>query len=264
MQRAEIVEKIGQAKSRGGNTPFFRPAREAEILRRLVKRTRGRLPAYAVARVWREMVAAYSAMQGPFNVVVHAPEKSVGYWDLARDHYGACTKMSLHRQANRVISQVVDGTASVGVLEIPQDDDENPWWRHLLSVGDHMPRVVARLPFVDDIRGRFENLAALAIAQAEQEETGDDVSLIAVEINANLSRAKLTGALVASGLPANIIAAWRDRNDRESRFLLVEISDFLAPKDLRLAKLEEDMKGEISRLVPLGGYAVPLGQVDKK
>ena len=203
-------------------------------------------------------------MQGPFTVVVHAPEKSVGYWDLARDHYGACTKMSLHRQANRVISQVVDGSATVGVLEIPQDDDTNPWWRHLLSVGDHMPRVVARLPFIDDSRGRFENLAALAIAQAEQEKTGDDVSLIAVEINANVSRAKLTDALVDSGLPANIIAVWQDRANRESRVFLVEIADFSAPGDPRLGRFEKVMKAENIRLVPLGGYAVPLGQVDNK
>ena len=59
MKRAEIVEEIGHLKTRGGNTRFFRPAREAEIVRRIVKRTKGRLPAYAVARVWREMVAAY-------------------------------------------------------------------------------------------------------------------------------------------------------------------------------------------------------------
>ncbi len=264
MKRAEIVEEIGQAKSRGGNAPFFRPAREAEIVRRLVKRTKGRLPAYAVARVWREMVSAYSAIQGPFNVVVHAPEKSVGYWDLARDHYGACTKMSLHRQANRVISQVFDESTTVGVLELPQDDDTNPWWRHLLSDGEHMPRVVAKLPFIDDSRGRFENLGALAIAQAAQEKTGDDVSLIAVEVDANLSRAKLTDGLVASGLPANIIAVWQDPASRASRVCLVEIADFVAPKNSRLERFKKGMEAEISRLVPLGGYAVPLGQVDNK
>ncbi len=264
MNRAEIVEKIGQAKSRGGRVAIFRPAREAEILRRLVKRHKGAMPISAVVRVWREMVAAFLAIQGPFSVAVQAPEKSVGYWDLARDHYGSCTRMSLHGPANRVIQRVVDRTATVGVLVAPQDDDRDPWWRHLPMIGEHMPRVVARLPFVDNSNGRFENLSALAIAQVDQEKTGDDASLIVVDASAEYSRAKLSERIIGSGLPANIIAVWQDKREPGSRLHLVEIADFVGDNDVRLARFEEKMGEHCKRVVRLGGYAVPLGQTDAK
>ncbi|MCH9020463.1 MAG: chorismate mutase, partial [Proteobacteria bacterium] len=97
MRRTEVVERIGALKNQTESDVFIRPAREAEIMRRLIDRHRGRFPASVVVRLWREVLAATSRLQGPFSVAVHAPEKSVGYWDLARDHFGSGTKMTLHR-----------------------------------------------------------------------------------------------------------------------------------------------------------------------
>jgi chorismate mutase / prephenate dehydratase len=58
MRRAQIVVEIGTAKGTG---PMVRPGREAEILRRLVKRNR-LLPATALVRIWREMIVAMTSL----------------------------------------------------------------------------------------------------------------------------------------------------------------------------------------------------------
>ena len=264
MRRTEFVEKIGEKKSRAvhGPTLFIRPAREVAILRRLVKRHQGRFPAQVVVRIWREMVAATSRLQAPFSIAVQAPEKSVGYWDLARDQYGSCTPMSLHRVANLVIRAVIDGTATMGVLSLPQDGDPDPWWRTLLAVGDKMPHIVARLPFIENSVGRFENLSALAIAQMGQEKTGDDVSIIVAEATPEFSRASLTEAFTAHGLPANSVAVWDDSNAPAVRLHLIEIADFAERGDPRLAAVQAETGGQISRITQLGGYAAPLGSLD--
>ncbi len=266
MRRTEFVERIGETKSRAANADaprlYIRPAREVAILRRLVKRHEGRFPTPVVVRIWREMVAATSRLQAPLSVAVQAPEKSVGYWDLARDQYGSCTPMTLHRVANLVIRAVIDGTATVGVLSLPQDGDPDPWWRMLLSADKRMPRIVARLPFIDNKVGRFEDLRALAIAQMDQEKTGDDVSLVAAEADPEFSRASLTEAFTAAGLPANSIAVWDDGQSPAVRLHLVEISDFVERDDPRLAAVLSATGGQISRITPLGGYATPLGLVD--
>ncbi len=260
MRRTEVAERIGALKNQTESDVFIRPAREADIMRRLIRRHRGRFPASVVVRLWREMMAATSRLQGPFTVAVHAPEKSVGYWDLARDHYGSSTHMTLHRLAKRVVRAVVDGTATVGVLPFPEDDDEDPWWPGLIATGERMPRVIAQLPFIDNDDRRFDPLSALAIAQTDQGKTGNDVSLVAVEANAEISRASLKQAFVSANFPANDIAVWRESDTAEARFHLIEVADYVAPDDPRLDAVAADTGDQIIRIIGLGGYAVPLGR----
>ncbi|MFQ5784592.1 MAG: chorismate mutase [Alphaproteobacteria bacterium] len=262
MRRAGIVEKISEVKNRESAGAYMRPAREVTILRRLIDRHSGRFPATVVVRIWREMVAATTRLQGDLTVAVNAPEKSVGYWDLARDHYGSGTAMTLHRLAGPVIRAVVDGAATVGVLPLPREGDDDPWWRMLIAGGERMPRIVSRLPFIENGRGRFENLAALAIARIDYERTGDDISLVAVEVDAELSRARVRDAFVAGGLAADAIAAWQDRENPQSRMHLMEIADYVDAGDPRLAAVETGFGERVVRMVALGGYAVPLGRPD--
>ena len=259
IRRVEIVEAIGALKNASPGELYIRPAREARILRRLVGRHKGRFPAPVVVRIWREMLAATSRLQGPFSVAVHAPEKSVGYWDMARDQYGSATQTTLHRTANPVIGAVADGTVTIGVLPEPRDGDDDPWWPKLLTAGAAAPRVIARLPFIDYDDGRFEELGALAIALADQEPSGDDVSLVAVEASAGLSRTSLGEAFAAGGLPASDIATWSEDKAAENQFHLVAFADFVGPGDARLAAAVDRLGEQITRIIGLGGYAAPIG-----
>ncbi len=262
MRRTSVVERIGAVKDRQATRVYIRPAREAMILRRLVERHRGRLPASVVVRICREIVAATTLLQGPFSVAVHAPDGSVDYWDLARDHYGSCTQMTLHSTAKSVIRAVVDGAATVAVLPLPEDGDPEPWWRLLVGAGERTPRIVARLPFIDGGAGRLARDGALAIAQLEHEETGSDLSLVAVEASAELSRGRLRKAFNDARMPAKHVAAWQDKDNRESRLHLFEIGDFVGPDDARAAVVMARMGDQVGRVIRLGGYALPLGRQD--
>ena len=262
IRRTTVVEKIRDVKDGGPEGAAMRPAREVAILRRLVSRHHGLFPTQAVVRIWREMVAALTRLQGPFSVAVHAPEKSVGYWDLARNHYGSGTSMSLHRNANRVISAVAEGTATLGVLTVPQNGESEPWWPQLLAPGEHTPRIIARLPFIENEAGRFENLGALTIARIAREPTGRDVTLFAVEVSDELSRSALTDGLVAAGLPAADIATWQDPSAPGSRLHLIRIGEYVADDDPRVTQGTARLGEVLVRVAPLGGYAVPLDDPD--
>jgi len=260
MKRATVVEEVGRAKQRAGDgaVPAIRPAREAAILRRLIHRHGGTFPAAVLVRMWREMLAGTTRMQGPFAIAVHAPEKSVGYWDLARDHYGSCTPMTLHRSARLVLREVTGGRAVIGVLAMPADGEPDPWWRHLVAEQPHVPRVVAALPFYDGGDGRFEKLRALAIARLPHEPSGDDATLLVLESDAELSRGRLREAFAKAELPATDIAAWTDPDAPANRLHLVEVATYLAAGDPRLATVQADLGRAAHRILGLGGYARPL------
>ncbi len=259
MRRAAIVEQIRAAKTagtQGGNRQpglFMRPGREADVLRRLLARHRGTLPAFVVARIWRELISAFCSMQTPFRVAVHAPTKSVGYWDMARNHYGSGVAMSLHTSAQRVLQMVSDGGA-IGILTYPQDGESEPWWP-AIALGGSL-KVIARLPFYESLDSRYEELASLVVApfSAPVDETG--ITLAALSLQEELSRDRLSGMLGELGYDAHIAAS--HDGDEETLFLL-EIRGPVEAEEPAVLSLLEALADIGARYIPLGGYAAPIG-----
>ena len=254
MRRAEIVERV--ARTKDGERVFMRPAREAEILRRLAARHKGRFPVPVVMRVWRELLAGFTQIQGPFAVAVHAPEHSSDLWDVARDHYGSTTPITAVSAPVAAVRSVIDGTATVAVVPWPDDRDSDPWWRALLSDDPKSPSVIARLPFVAPARG--DDWGGLAVAQVPHEPTGDDHTLIAVELTEPLSRGRLKEALEGSGLPP--VAFWScGPNEQQATPLhLIEVGGFIAPSDGQLNRLSERLGQDGLRVKAIGGFAMPV------
>jgi chorismate mutase len=252
MDRAQIVSLVAASK-KDGNQPAFQPAREAQIIRRLVGRHRGALPVATLVRMWREMLAATVRLQSPFSVAVFAPADRPGFWDLARDHYGSNTPMSAYDTVDQVIRAVADGTGSVGVLPLPQAGEPDPWWPRLLSTADDGPRVAARLPF--GARGSARTATdALAIGCGGQQESGLDRTLLGAECSAAIGRPRISELLSTVGLVCTFLAC----SDSSKAVYLLEVEGVVPISDRRLDAFRSELGAALDRLLPLGGYAVPL------
>lgn len=256
MERAEMVDAIGAAKRVDG-APVLRPGREAAILRRLMARHRGRFPKAAVLRIWREVVAAHTALQGPFAVAVHIAPGELGFWDLARDHWGSQCSMTPFGSVAQVIRAVTEGQATVGVLPMPQDGESDPWWPQIASEDAATPRIVARLPFGPRGNARAEPGDALAIAKLPIEETGADRSFLIIETRGDVSRTRLISALGQAGLPCTLFAGHAPRSQA-----LAEVEGLVTKNDPRVSRLLELLGDAIAWVVPIGGYAAPLAAAE--
>ena len=260
VERAEIVAKVAASKTRvalsakGGDPAFYQPAREAQILRRLAGRHRGMLPFAPVVRIWRELLAATVRLETPFAVAVFDPAGAGSLWDLARDQYGSQTPMTPYRSQDEVIRAVAEDRAAVGILPLPQEGEADPWWPELMSLDENGPRVVARLPF--GARGNARGEAdALAIGRGAPQESGADRTVVAIEAAAGVDRARLRGCLAESNLACTSFAAWEHG---EVAVNLVELDGFVPLADPRLACFIRKLGAALHRLLPIGGYALPL------
>ncbi len=253
MQRAGVVAEVAAAKRKDG-LPAEVPAREAEILRGLVKRHSGRFPAASLVRLWREMVGAAITMQTEFSVAVAENEADPGIWDLARDHYGAAVPMTAYRSSTEVMRALGENRASAGVVPVPGDGVEDAWWRTLASAGPG-PRVTARLPFGGrgNARGTRE---AFVLSNAPVEPEKAERSLYAIEVAGEVSRGGLATMLSNAGLPATLLAMARVGGGATAG--LVEIDEGVAPEDARLQNLTPPGGESRARVSALGFYARPL------
>jgi chorismate mutase-like protein len=254
IERAQIVAQVAASK-RGGEVGFYQPGREAQILRRLAARHHGALPVATVVRIWREMLAATVRLETPFAVAVFAPADAQGFWDLARDHYGSYAPMSAYRSSGQVIRAVTEGRAAVGILPMPEEGEADPWWRHLASQDDKAPRVIARLPFGTRGNARSGGSDALVIGCGAQQETGADRTLFIAESAVDISRARLLGLLSSAALNCTFLASSEHAG---GIFNLVEIDGFVPLSDPRITRFHTQLDAARYRLLPFGGYALPL------
>jgi chorismate mutase / prephenate dehydratase len=260
IERSAIVSQIGVLKAdRANHRLAVRPAREAVILRRLAELADGRFPRAVLVRMWRELLAATTRLQTPLSVAVHAARQH-GFrtWDLARDHFGSITPTVRVDSASQALRSVSDGSATVAVVPLPNDED--PWWLALISDHHDRVRVFARLPFVAG-GGEGEDASALALGRLEPEPSGDDLTLLAIEAGTGVSRGRLRDLLQGAGLEPSWLAAWRC-SDPPQAVHLVEIGSFVFQGDERVAEVLNAARGEVLRIVSVGGYPRPLPSDD--
>ena len=254
IERLEVVARVAAQKRNGTVSPYV-PAREAEMLRRLIARQGDAFPAGTLVRIWRELLGATTRAQGPFAVGAYAPLESPGVWDLARDHYSSHAPLTAYHTTFQVIRAVAERSVAVGVLPMPQDGDSDPWWRHLLSLDAEAPRVVARLPFGPRGNARSDNGDALVIGFGAQQPSGQDRTLLVTENAVQISRGRMVAAFSAIGLTCTFMVSCEHA---EAANTLIEIDGFVPLDDARLKALRDRLGGDLYRLMAVGGYAVPL------
>lgn len=264
MRRAELAIAVSRHPDRAtgeGGIPLSRPARKAEILRRIVGRHRGELPLRSVVRIWCEILAAAPGERGTVHVC--AGEESVLYRDLARTYFGSLMPMVSHNSATAVVQACYDQIEAIGVVPLADSGEEGAdWWTHLAPAGHPGPRVVARLPFVDNDGGDQPFPPAFAVGAIEQEPTGDDTTLLSIETEGEVSRTRLQTLLHQTGFDAGILAGGAP--GRGTNHLLAANKGFVDPKDPRLDAFVAKMSDTVLRLAPVGGYANPFdGKAEK-
>ena len=230
------------------------PAREAAILRRLISRHQGALAPRVIARIWREMIAASLRVQTSFHLHVFADNHS-HFIDLAHAHFGSFTPVRTHTRPSLVVHACAEEPDSIGVVPLPQIEEAGPaWWAQLAPAGEKGPRIVAKLPFV---ASEGDN-SSWAVAAIEQEPSGDDTTLLLIEIAPSVSRTRLKLLLKGAGLDARLVAAGRLMDKKVPDELLLEISGFVGASDPRLAVLMDTAGDIIGRVAPIGGFANPV------
>ena len=241
IERAGVVEHV----ARSGKPSAFRPGREASIIRRLVARHTGHLPRQTLFRIWREMLAGTTSMQAPMVIAVCDPSPGAAMTQLAREHFGALTPLRAFGSAAQALTDVASGTAAVAVLPLPSESDSprDAWWTGLPA---HEPRlhVIARLPFWATRPDGTPAAQALVVGAAFPDASEQDRSLLVLELDADVSRARLAQDLAAAGLAPDTMVVMRP-------YVLVEVVGLVADDDPRLGQLPY-------RTTALGGYAVPV------
>jgi chorismate mutase len=168
LRRFDLGYSVADAKRNLPPAPNMRPAREAEILRRLAARWRGPAPVSTLAAIWRHIISTVLGLQGPFTVHLTNEDRETTP-PLAANHFSAGAQFHEHPTYERALAAAAADLQSVAILALPKGNPPSPWWSGLTQ---GPLRIVAKLPFLDP-----SPMSAFVVARQEPTPSNDDVSV---------------------------------------------------------------------------------------
>jgi chorismate mutase / prephenate dehydratase len=288
-ERARLAQQVGVSKTGGGRTvDFYRPEREAQVLRMARERNRGPLRDEEVLRLFREIMSACLAQQEPLKVAFLGPEGTFTQSALLI-HFGHSVRALPLSSIDEVFHEVEAGSADFGV--VPIENSTEGTVNHTLDRFLTSPLKICgevELRIRHHLMGTMGALARVlrvcshpqSLAQCRQwlDEHLPGIEQVAVSSNAEGARrardeqgsAAIAGETAAEVYGLKVLAAEiEDRADNTTRFLVLGRKLFSASGADRTTLLvsvgHTDAPGALHRLLePLARHRVSLTRIESR
>jgi chorismate mutase/prephenate dehydratase len=117
-ERAACAVQVADVKHEAGGEPvFYRPEREAQVLRRVRDRNQGPLSDDEMVRLFREIMSACLALEQPLRIAYLGPEGTYTQ-EAAFKHFGHSVSLSPLGAIDEVFREVEAGSSDFGVVPV--------------------------------------------------------------------------------------------------------------------------------------------------
>ena len=288
-ERARLAQRAGISKHQDGHTvDFYRPEREAEVLRRALERNPGPLRNEEILRLFREIMSACLAQEEPLKVAFLGPEGTFTQQAVFR-HFGHSVRALALPTVDEVFQEVEAGNADFGIVAIENSSEgtiTNTLDRFLTSPLHICGEVELRIHHC--LMGKMDALTrvlrvcshsqGLAQCRGWLDEHLPEAERAAVASNAEGARrardeqgtAAIAGETAAEVYGLNILVREiEDRADNATRFLVLG-RKLLRPSGadrttLLLSIGDTRSPGALHRLLePLARYGISMSRIESR
>ena len=293
-ERARLAREVGVSKSRQGRlVDFYRPEREAQVLRMALERNAkargsGALRDDEVVRLFREIMSACLAQEEPLKIGFLGPEGTFSQAAVYK-HFGHSARALALGSIDEVFHEVEAGNADFGVVPIENSTEGSV--NHTLDRFLSSPLRICgevELRIRQNLMGRMRSIADVkrvcshpqSLAQCREwlNEHLPDAERVPASSNAEAARrardergtAAIAGLTAAEVYGLEVLASdIEDRPDNTTRFLVVGKRSFgPSGKDrttLLVSTGHTEAPGALHRLLePLARNRVSLTRIESR
>lgn len=253
-ERARCAQRVAEVKTSAQanqEVVFYRPEREAQVLRRVMERNEGPLSGEEMARLFREIMSACLALEKPMHIAFLGPQGTYTQ-AAALKHFGHSVVSVPLAAIDEVFREVESGSAHYGVVPVENSTEgminhtldmfvNSPLkicgevklriHHHLLSDGDTDPSKIEKI---------YSHQQSLAQCRKWLDSHWRKVERVAVSSNAEAARRvknEPNAAAIAGDMAAELYGLVKiarnieDQPDNTTRFLIIGRDDVPASGD---------------------------------
>jgi chorismate mutase/prephenate dehydratase len=288
-ERAKLAQLVGISKNAEGRTvDFYRPEREAQVLRMALERNTGPLRNEEVVRLFREIMSACLAQQEPLKVAFLGPEGTFTQQAVLK-HFGHSVRSLPLPSVDEVFHEVESGSVDFGVVAIENSTEGmviNTLDRFLNSsvkiCGEIELRIhhslMGRMASLREVQRVCSHQQALAQCRSWLDENLPDAERMPVTSNAEGARrardekgtAAIAGETAAAVYGLELLAKEiEDRADNTTRFFVLGRKLFAPSGQDRTTLLisvgKTDSPGAlVSLLEPFANHGISMTRIESR
>ncbi|HEY7638566.1 MAG TPA: prephenate dehydratase [Steroidobacteraceae bacterium] len=289
-ERAKFAQQVGKSKRSAGlsTADFYKPEREAQVLRQALERNQGPLRNEEIARLFREIMSACLAQQEPLKVAFLGPEGTFSQQAVLK-HFGHSVRALPLTSIGEVFEEVQAGHADFGIVPIENSTEgtvNNTLDMFLTSPLKICGEVELRIH--QHVMGRMHGLEKIvrvcshqqSLAQCRQwlDEYLPNAERVPVSSNAEAARrardedgtAAIAGQAAAEVYGLNVIVPEiEDAPDNTTRFLVIGRKLFSASGNDKTTLLvsagDTQSPGALHRLLgPLAQHGISMTRIESR
>jgi len=285
-KRAKCAQAVAEAKSENGDKQFYRPEREAEVLRQVKARNKGPLSDETISRLFREIMSACLALESPLKIAFLGPAGTFTQ-EAALKHFGQSVDTVPLAAIDEVFREVESGGVNFGVVPVENSTEgiinhtldsflQSPLkicgevelrihhhllaksgdWQVAEKVVSHQQSLAQCREWLDANFGDIERVAVSSNAEAARIAT-ETPGVLAI---AGESAAKIYGLQI-------VVRNIEDRPDNTTRFLVIgDIETAPTGKDrTSLLFVCKNQPGALHKLLaPLARHGVNMTRIESR
>ena len=116
-ERARCAQQVAEVKEDQGDKAYYKPEREAQVLRRVMEKNQGPLGNEDLARLFRQIMSACLALEQPVKVAYLGPEGTFTQ-EAALKHFGDSALSVPQSAIDEVFREVLSGSCDYGVVPV--------------------------------------------------------------------------------------------------------------------------------------------------
>jgi chorismate mutase/prephenate dehydratase len=287
--RAKCAQQVAITKSHGeGTVEFYRPEREAQVLRSVVERNEGPLSDEEMVRLFREIMSACLAQEEPLKIGYLGPEGTFTQ-SAVFQHFGHSVQALPLLTIDEVFHEVEAANADFGIVPIENSTEGSV--NHTLDmflgsplkicgeiemrIRQHLLGNMKELAKIERVCAHSQSLAQCRawlreyLPHAQQEPVSSNAE------GARRARDEAGTAAIAGEAAAEVyslermVADIEDRPDNTTRFLVIGRKLFPSSGDdktsLLLSTSDTDDSGALFKLLqPLANHDVNMTRIESR
>lgn len=286
-QRADAAMEVARIKlASNPNAVFYRPEREAQVLRMVKERNEGPLGDEEVARLFREIMSACLALERPLNIAFLGPEGTFTQ-AAALKHFGHSVRTAPMGSISDVFQEVESSGCDYGV--VPVENSTEGVVNHTLDMflksqlkicGEVSLRINHNLlgkgQALESLKTVYSHQQSLAQCRSWLDRHLPFVERVAVGSNAEAARlaaetedaAAIAGSMAAElyGL-VNLEANIEDEPGNTTRFLVIGRQETMpsgSDKTSLLLSTKNEAGGLYHLLSPLSEHGISMTRIESR
>ena len=240
-ERARCAQQVAEVKKDQGYVAYYKPEREAQVLRHIMEKNAGPLDNEEMARLFRQIMSACLALEQPIRVAFLGPEGTFTQ-EAALKHFGDSAISVPQSAIDEVFREVLAGACNYGVVPV-ENSTEGVISHTLDSFMDSSLKICGEVELrihqhfmigpntnKDSVTRVYSHAQSLAQCRQWLNSNYPNIERVAVSSNAEAAKrvqGEWNSAAIAGDMASELYSLekmWEkieDRPDNSTRFLII-------------------------------------------